>query len=239
MWFWKLLWSGSLLHGSCSWKLSLPALTLLSCPEGPWASKVTTDLAGWHSVTSHLAVQYLKLDLVPRITDSPLPPPSDPLPPPCSEQMPVKTKTKTSSSSRRPGLSELWSGGRDSTGHCGTRITRSPAAGRPCHLLKRCLDLLRLRGAGWRPSPPSFPASALQAARAFPPSAGPRAGPALSVGMVLLAGGALTASGLSRLSSPNFLRVCPHTAHSVPHQPPIMPGHEFLEPSRIVIEEQS
>lgn len=63
---------GSLLHGSCSWKVSLPAaLPLLTGPEGPWASKMTTGLSGWQSVTSHLAFQYLKLDLVPRITELP------------------------------------------------------------------------------------------------------------------------------------------------------------------------
>lgn len=60
--------AGSLLHGSGSWKVSLPAaLPLLSGPEGPWASEVTTG----PSVTSHLAFQYLKLDLVPRITELP------------------------------------------------------------------------------------------------------------------------------------------------------------------------
>lgn len=51
---------------------SLPAaLPLLTGPEGPWASKMTTGLSGWQSVTSHLAFQYLKLDLVPRITELP------------------------------------------------------------------------------------------------------------------------------------------------------------------------
>lgn len=135
--------AGSLLHGSCSWKVSLPAaLPLLSGSERPWASKVTTGLSGWQSVTSHLAFQYLKLGLVPRITELPgaephsssclsscllhLTPRPRPLPATHthrSEQMPVKTKTKTSSSSLRPGLSDLLSWGQESMGHCGAQIT--------------------------------------------------------------------------------------------------------------------